>query len=251
MKILVTCKRVADPDARIRVRADGSGIETAGLEYKPNPFDENAIEEALRIKEAQGAEVVVVGVGPEDIDSTIRTFLAMGADRAIRIDGLTDDELDSDLTARIFAAVFRTESPDLFIMGKQAVDGDSNQVAQLTAEYLGLPQACFASKVELLDGKARVTREVDGGLETIDIDLPGIISADLRLNEPRYPGLMGIRRARRKELKVVPVADLEVDTALKVEHFHFEPPPERKGQCTIVETVDELIDKLRNEAKVI
>ena len=251
MKILVTAKRVTDPDARIRLKSDLSGIEMEGVEYKPNPFCENAIEEALKIAEANDGEVVAVSIGPSEVSSTIRTALAMGADRGILVTGLDDVDLDSDLVARIFVKLFEKESPDLFMMGKQAIDGDSNQVGQLLAEYLQLPQACFASEVVLEEGRAKVTREVDGGLETIDVSLPAIVTADLRLNEPRYASLPGIMKAKKKPIEEIAVGDLGVSTDLKVVTLRYENPPAREGGCTFVETADDLVEKLQNEAKVL
>ena len=251
MKILVTAKRVTDPDAKIKLKPDMSGIQTDGVEYKVNPFCENAIEEALKIGQQTGAEVVVVSIGPDEVKQYIRTGLAMGAARGILVSGVDDSQLDSDLTARIFAKVYEKEKPDLFIFGKQAIDGDSNQVAQLVAEYTGLPQACFASKVEVSGAKAAVTREVDGGLETIEVSLPAVISADLRLNEPRYASLPGIMKAKRKPIDELPVSSLGVDMALKVRTLRYENPPTRGGGVTMVESVDDLINKLKNEAKAL
>jgi electron transfer flavoprotein beta subunit len=250
MKILVSTKRVIDPDARIKLKPDGSGLETQSVEYKVNPFDENAIEEALRLKEKAGGEVVLVTIGPEDAVTTLRSGLAMGADRAIRVDA-TDAALDSDLAARILAAVFRKETPDLFLLGKQAVDGDNNQVGQLVAEYLGLPQACFASEVVVKDGEAEVTREVDGGLETIAVRLPAVVTADLRLNEPRFASLPGIMAARKKPVDTLTLAALGIeDAALKVEVVKVEAPPKKQAGKKVA-SVDELLDRLTNEAKVI
>jgi electron transfer flavoprotein beta subunit len=249
VKILVSAKRVTDPDARIRLKADGSGIETTGLEYKVNPFDENAIEQAIQLKESAGGEVVVMSIGPGDVETYIRTGLAMGGDRGIRVES-TDEELDSDSAARLFAAIVEKGQPDLVILGKQAIDGDNNQVAQLLAAYLGWPQACFASKMDVGDGSAKVVREVDGGLETIEVKLPAVFSADLRLNEPRYASLPGIMKARRKPVDVHTAADLGVDVTPKVRTIRLESPPERAAGM-MVESVDQLLDKLRNEAKAL
>ena len=249
MKILVTAKRVTDPDAKIRVKPDGTGIETAGLEYKLNPFCENAVEAAVAIVEKQGGEVVAVTIGSDDAVNNMRTALAMGAERGIHVKA-TDDQLDSDLTARILAKVYQNEKPDLFILGKQAVDGDSTQVGQLVAEYLGLPQACFASKLEVANGKATVLREVDGGLETLELTLPALITADLRLNTPRLPTLPNVLKAKRKVVQAITPAELGVDTGLKVATVGYEAPPQRKGGIK-VKTVAELVEKLRDEAKVI
>lgn len=249
MKILVTAKRVVDPDAKVTVKTDGSGIQTTGLEFKLNPFCENAIEAGIQLVEKHGGEVVVVSIGTEDAIMNMRTALAMGAERGILVKG-SDETLDSDLTARILAKVFELEKPDLFILGKQAVDGDSNQVAQLVAEYLGLPQACFASKIEVMGSKVLVTREVDGGLETLELSMPAIISADLRLNTPRLPTLPNILKAKKKEIKQIDIAELGVDPTLKVETLFYEAPEQRKGGVK-VKTVQELVEKLKNEAKVI
>lgn len=249
MKILVTAKRVTDPDAKIRLKPDGSGIETAGLEYKLNPFCENALEAAISLVEAHGGEAVAVTIGDDDAVQNLRTALAMGAARGIQVKA-TDAELDSDLTARLLAKVFELEKPDLFLLGKQAVDGDSNQVGQLVAEYLGLPQACFASKIQVANGKVLVTREVDGGLETLEVTLPAVITADLRLNQPRLPKLPDILKAKRKEVKTLTPADLGVQMVRKVETVAYEAPPQRAGGVK-VKTVQELVEKLKNEAKVL
>lgn len=253
MKVLVAFKRVIDPDARIKLSADGSAILTESVEYKANPFCENALEEALEIGEEHDAEVVIVTLGGDDTEQTIRAGLAMGAARAIRVD-IEDTDLDSDLAARILAAVYKEEGDvDIFLFGKQAVDGDNNQVAQLVAEYLGLPQACFASEVEVDEdaGEAVVTREVDGGMETIAVKLPCVISADLRLNTPRYAKLPDIMKARRKSIDVMDLDDLDIeDTALKIEVVGFEEPAKRQAGA-LVDSVDELVNKLKNEARVL
>ena len=253
MKVLVAFKRVIDPDARIKLTADGSAVNTESVEYKANPFCENALEAALQIAEEHDAEVVIVTIGGDDTEQTIRAGLAMGAARAIRVD-IEDRELDSDLAARILAAVYKEEGDvDLFLLGKQAVDGDNNQVGQLLAEYLGLPQACFASEITIDGdaGTAVVSREVDGGLETISFTLPGVITADLRLNTPRYAKLPDIMKARRKTIDVKDLDDLGVeDTALKVEVVRLEEPPKRQAGA-LVESVDELVAKLKNEARVL
>ncbi len=253
MKVLVAFKRVIDPDARIKLTSDKTGVDTESVEYKANPFCENALEEALAIKEEHDAEVVLVSLGGEDITQTIRGGLAMGADRAIRVE-IEDTELDSDLAARILAAVYKEEEDvDLFLFGKQAVDGDNNQVPQLVAEYLGLPQACFASEVEVDDDgeNVTVTREVDGGLETLEMPLPAVVSADLRLNTPRYAKLPDIMKARRKTIDEMDLDDLEIeDTALKVEVIELTEPAGREAGV-LVESVDALVDKLKNEARVL
>lgn len=248
MKILVTAKRVTDPDMKIEVKPDGSGIELSSMSFKINPFDEIAIEEALRIKEAKGGEVIVVGIGDSKAITEIRSGLAMGADRGILV--ITKDAVDSYTVARILVKVIEQEQPDIVFLGKQAVDVDDNQVTQLLAEYLGWGQACFASKVELEDGKARVHREVDGGMEVVEIDLPGIISTDLRLNEPRYPKVSDILKADRKEVKEVTPADLGVDVAPRVVVKGFHESPQRQGG-RVVADVAELVKALKEEAKVI
>ena len=249
MKILVTTKRVTDPEANIKLKPDNTGIVTDGIEFKLNPFCENAVEAALQLREAHGGEVVAVSVGPEDAKTYMRTALAMGADRGIMVSG-DDDNLDGDLVARIFAEVYKREQPDVFLLGKQCIDGDSNQVGQLMAEYLGLPQACFASEIEIADGTATVSREVDGGIEVINVDLPAVITADLRLNEPRFYGLPGIIKARKKEILDFTQEELGVSSEIKVATQRYEPPSERQAGV-MVETVSELVEKLQNEAKVL
>ena len=249
MKILVTAKRVTDPDARIKVLDDGTGIDTAGLEYKLNPFCENAIEEAVSLKGKTGAEVIAVTIGDDEAQKTLRNALAMGADRGIHVKA-SDFELDSDLAARILAAVFKKEECDLFILGKQAVDGDSNQVGQLVAQYADVPQACFASKVTLTDSSAVVAREVDGGMETIEVTFPAVITADLRLNEPRLPRLPDVLKAKRKQVDQYTAADLGVDFTMKVETIAYTAPSTRSGGRKVA-SVAELVDLLKNEAKVL
>lgn len=248
MKILVTAKRVTDPDMKIEVKPDGSGIELSSMSFKINPFDEIAVEEALRIREARGGEVVVVGLGGKEALTEIRSGLAMGADRGVLV--LTEGEVDSDAVARLLVKVVEQEEPELVLLGKQAVDVDDNQVAQLLAEYLGWGQACFASKVELEEGRARVHREVDGGIEVVEIELPGIISADLRLNEPRYPRVSDVLKADRKEVQEMTPADLGVDLRPKVVVKGFSEPPRRQGG-RLVADVPELVRALKEEARVI
>ncbi len=251
MKILVTVKRVPDPNSTIKVKPDGSGIVTEGLKYVINPFDEIAIEEGLRIKERlAGTEVVLASIGEKAAQEQLRTGLAMGADRAVLI--LADGALDSLAVARILQKVVENEKPDLVLMGKQAIDDDSNQAGQMLAELLGWPQATFASKVELDSGQNRVTvvREVDGGLETVRMPLPAIITADLRLNEPRYASLPGIMKARKKELKEIPLAELGVDANPKLKLLRVDPPPKRQAGRK-VSSVQELVHLLHTEAKVI
>jgi len=251
VKIFVSAKRVTDPNARIRLNSEGTGIDMTGVEYNVNPFDENAIEAAISLKEANDGEVVVVSIGPQEVETYIRTGLAMGGDRGIRVD-IADEDLDSDLVARTFVKLVERENPDIIFLGKQAIDGDNNQVGQLLSGYLGWPQACFASEFALSDDKssAQVVREVDGGLETVSVSLPAVISADLRLNEPRYASLPGIMKAKRKPIDVLSADDLGLDTTLKVKVLRLENPPSRAAGIK-VESVDELLDKLRNEAKAL
>jgi electron transfer flavoprotein beta subunit len=258
VKILASVKRVPDPETSIKVKPDGSGIVTDNIKWVINPFDEIAIEEALRIKEkVAGSEVVLVSIGgnaaPNDVKEQLRTGLAMGADRAILV--VTDKSLEPLVVARVLAKLVEAEKPDLVVMGKQAIDDDSNAAGQMLAELLGWPQATFASKVELSSDQksAMVTREVDGGLETLSFPLPGIVTADLRLNEPRYASLPGIMKARKKELKEIPIADLEkagLDISPRVELVKMEPPPKRQAGKK-VESVQQLVDLLHTEAKVI
>jgi len=251
VKILVAAKRVPDPNATIKVRPDGTGIATENVKYVVNPFCEIAIEEALRIKEKSGgAEVVLVSIGAKVVSEQLRTGLAMGADRAILV--LSDDDVEPLAVARVIAKLVETEKPDLLLLGKQAIDDDSNVVGQMTAEMLGWAQATFASEVKLADDKASavVTREVDGGLEDVQIQLPAVITADLRLNEPRYASLPGIMKARKKELKEIPIADLGIDLTPRVKILNLAPPPKRQAGKK-VETVQELVQLLHTEAKVI
>lgn len=251
MKTLVTVKRVPDPETTIRVKPDGSGIVTENVKYVINPFDEIAIEEALRIKEKLGGgEVILVSIGAKVVSEQLRTGLAMGADRAIFV--ACDQELDSLAVARLLAKIVEKENPDLLLLGKQAIDDDANQAGQMLAALLGWSQATFASKVELsADQKSvQVTREVDGGLETIAFVLPGIITADLRLNEPRYASLPGIMKARKKEIKEIAVSELGVDTTPRLKIQKLTPPAKKQGGKK-VETVQALVDLLHTEAKVI
>lgn len=251
MKVLVTVKRVPDPETTIRVKSDGSGIETDNIKYVINPFDEIALEEALRIKEKLGSgEVVLVSIGDSVVTEQLRTGLAMGADRAILIG--CDQDLDSLAVARVLAKIVEEESPQLVLMGKQAIDDDANQAGQMLAALLGWPQATFASEVVLSDDQqaVKVTREVDGGLETIGFALPGIITSDLRLNEPRYASLPGIMKARKKEIKEIAAADIGVDITPRLTINSLEPPTQKEAGKK-VETVEELIGLLHDEAKVI
>jgi electron transfer flavoprotein beta subunit len=249
VKIVVPVKRVPDPATTIHVLADGSGIDTNNIKWVINPFDEIAIEEALRIKEKQGSgEVVLLSVGQQNWQEQLRTGLAMGADRAILV--RADQPLDTLALARVMAKIVTDEKPDLTIIGKQAIDDDSNQIAQMLAETLGWPQATFASKVELGGDKCTVVREVDGGLETVAFKLPAVISADLRLNEPRYASLPGIMKARKKELKEIPVDSLGVDLAAHLKVRELKPPAKREAGRKL-ESVAELVKALHSEAKVI
>jgi electron transfer flavoprotein beta subunit len=248
VKILTTVKRVTDPDMKVKIRPDGSGIVTDGVEYKMNSFDEYGVEGAIQLQEAHGGEVVVVSVGPDAATKELRTALAMGADRGILVE--TDEELDSDAVARVLAEIVKKENPDIIIMGKQAVDSDRNQTGQLLAAYIGRPQATFAYSIKIDGEWAIVGREVDGGTSTKRVKLPAVITADLRLNEPRYASLPGIIKAKKKPIDRYTPADLGVDVTPKTRATFFEAPPARAaGQ--IVDSVDTLIAKLRNEAKAL
>lgn len=249
MKILVAVKRVVDYNVKVRVKADQSGVELANVKMSMNPFDEIAVEEALKLKEAgKATEVIAVCAGPAACQETLRTALAMGADRAILIE--TDAELQPLAVAKLLKAVAARESPGLAILGKQAIDDDANQTGQMLAALLDWPQAVFASKVEIGADLAKVTREIDGGLETVEIKLPAIISVDLRLNTPRYATLPNIMKAKKKPLEVVKPADLSVDPMPRLKTLKVSEPDKRKAGV-IVKDVGELIDKLKNEAKVI
>lgn len=248
MKILATVKRVTDPDMKVKIKDDQTGVITEGVEYKMNSFDEYGVEEAIALKEKLGGEVVVVSVGSSAATKELRTAMAMGADRAILVE--TDQELDSDAVARVLVEVIGREEPDLVLMGKQSVDSDRNQTGQLLAAYLGWPQATFAYEVAVADGWATVGREVDGGTSTKRVQLPAVITADLRLNEPRYASLPGIMKAKRKPLETLTPDDLGVDIAPKVKVLKFEAPEEREAG-EVLESVDELIGRLQNEAKVL
>ncbi|NVD42244.1 electron transfer flavoprotein subunit beta/FixA family protein [Ensifer sp. HO-A22] len=254
MKILVTVKRVVDYNVKIRVKADGSGVELANVKMSMNPFDEISVEEALRLKEAGKAdEVVVVSVGPAKAEETLRTALAMGADRAILVE--TEDQVEPLAVAKIVKGVAEVEQPGLIIVGKQAIDDDSNQTGQMLSALLGWAQGTFASKVEIGDGKApestaRVTREVDGGLQTIDIKLPAVVTTDLRLNEPRYASLPNIMKAKKKPLDKKSPADFGVDTTARLKVLKTEEPEGRKAGIK-VKSVAELVEKLKVEAGVL
>jgi electron transfer flavoprotein beta subunit len=249
MKILVPVKRVVDYNVKIRVKPDGSGVELANVKMSMNPFDEISVEEALRLKEAGKAEeVVVVSIGPAKAEETLRTALAMGADRAILIE--TDETVEPLAVAKLLKGVVEAEAPGLVIVGKQAIDDDLNKTGQMLAALLGWGQATFASKLELGADKATVTREVDGGLQTIDVKLPAIVTTDLRLNEPRYASLPNIMKAKKKPLDKKAPADFGVDVAPRLKVLKTEEPGGRKAGIK-VKTVAELVDKLKNEAGVL
>ena len=249
MKILVAVKRVVDYNVKVRVRADGMGVDLANVKMSMNPFDEIAVEEAMRLKEKGVAtEVVVVSCGVAQCQETLRTAMAMGADRAILVE--TDAELQPLAVAKLLKALVDREQPGLVILGKQAIDDDANQTGQMLAALAELPQATFASKIEVADGQALVTREVDGGLETIAVSLPAIVTTDLRLNEPRYVTLPNIMKAKKKPLEVVKPLDLGVDVSPRLQTLKVSEPP-RRGAGIKVPDVAALLDKLRNEAKVI
>jgi electron transfer flavoprotein beta subunit len=249
MKLMVTVKRVVDYNVKVRVKDDHSGIETANVKMSMNPFCEIAVEEAVRLKEkGVVTEVVVVSIGPAQCQETLRTALALGADRAILVK--TDEEIQPLAVAKLLKGVVDKESPDMVIMGKQSIDGDNNQSGQMLAALLDWPQGTFASEVSVTDGKAQVTREIDGGLETVALELPAIVTTDLRLNEPRFASLPNIMKAKRKPLEELTTADLGVDVAARVKTVKVEPPASREAGVK-VESVAELVDKLKNEAKVI
>ena len=247
-KILVGLKRVVDYNVRVRVKADGSGVETDGVKMSINPFDEIALEEALRIKESGAAsEIVVVSIGTAESQQQLRTGLAMGADRAILVE--TAESVDALSCARALLAIVERESPSLVILGKQAIDDDNNQTGQMLAALWERPQATFASEVKLDGDTARVTREIDIGLETIDIDLPAVITTDLRLNEPRYVKLPDIMKAKKKLLDVVPLPDLEITAAPAISETAYEPPAERQ-KGIMVDDVATLVAMLKDKGLV-
>ncbi|NBO20240.1 MAG: electron transfer flavoprotein subunit beta/FixA family protein [Proteobacteria bacterium] len=249
MKIFVPIKRVPDYQAKIKVKNDGSGIETDGIKWIVNPFDEIAVEEALRIKErGAAAEVVVATIGPDDAATQLRYVMAMGADSGVHVK--YDGEVDSALAAQVLAELVKKDQYGLIIMGKQAIDSDASQTPQLLAQRLGLPQACFASKLVLEAGAALVTREVDGGLETIKVAMPCVVSTDLRLNEPRYASLPGIMKAKKKPLTEMALSDLGIAPAVSLKVHRMSPPPVRQGGRK-VGSVEELVAVLSKEAKVI
>jgi electron transfer flavoprotein beta subunit len=249
MKALVSVKRVVDYNVKVRVKADGTGVETANVKMSMNPFDEIAVEEAVRLKEAGVVtEIVAVSAGVQACQETLRTALAIGADRAILVE--TDAELQPLAVAKLLKAVCAKENPQIVILGKQAIDDDANQTGQMLAALLGRPQATFASKVKIEGGKAQVTREVDGGLETIAIPLPAILTTDLRLNEPRYVTLPNIMKAKKKPLETLKPEALGVDVKPRLATLKVVEPPKRKAGIKVPDA-KALVDKLRNEAKVI
>lgn len=249
MKALVAVKRVVDSNIRVRVRSDGTAVDTTNLKMAINPFDEIAVEEAVRLKEAGVvSEIVAVSLGVAACQDTLRTALAMGADRAILVE--TDVELQPLAVAKLLKEVVLKEAPQLVILGKQAIDDDANQTGQMLAALLKWPQATFASRIVIADGKAEVTREVDGGLETIAVPLPALVTADLRLNTPRYTTLPGIMKAKKKPLETMAATALGVDITPRLRTLKVEEPPKRKGGV-IAADVQDLINKLKNEARVI
>ena len=249
MKILVAVKRVIDFNVKIRVTADKTGVETANVKMSMNPFDEIGVEEAVRLKEGGGAsEIVAVSMGAQQCQETIRTALAMGADRGIHV--LSDAELQPLAVAKLLKALIEKEQPQLVILGKQAIDDDSNQTGQMLAALLGWAQGTFASKVKLDGGKAMVTREIDGGLETVELKLPAVVTTDLRLNEPRYASLPNIMKAKKKPIEQVTPEALKVDVAPRLKTLKVEEPAKRQGGKKVA-SAQELVDKLKNEARVI
>jgi electron transfer flavoprotein beta subunit len=249
MKILVTVKRVVDYNVKVRVKSDGSGVDIANVKMSMNPFDEIAVEEAVRLKEAGIAtEIVAVSCGVPQCQETLRTAMAIGADRGILVE--TDVELQPLAVAKLLKAVADKEKPNLIIVGKQAIDDDANQTGQMLAALLDIPQGAFASRLKIADGRADVTREVDGGLETISISLPAVVTADLRLNEPRYVTLPNIMKAKKKSLETIRPADLGVDVTPRLKTLKVTEPPARKAGIKVPD-VATLVAKLKNEAKAI
>ena len=249
MKILVPIKRVVDYNVNVRPKADESGVDLNNVKMAINPFCEIAVEEAVRLKEAGSAsEIIAVTVGAENAQEQLRTALALGADRAILVE--TDLEVEPLGISKVQKAIVEKESPNLIVMGKQAIDGDNNQTGQMLAALMNYPQATFASELKIEGEKAVVTREVDGGLQTITINLPAVVKSDLRLNEPRYASLPNIMKAKQKPLEIINSDDLGVDLNPRISTLKVSPPPEREAGI-IVESVDQLVEKLKNEAKVI
>jgi electron transfer flavoprotein beta subunit len=249
MKVLVPIKRVIDYNVKVRVKTDNSDVDLANTKMSINPFCEIAVEEAVRLKEAGTAtEVIAVSIGNKSCQEQLRTALALGADRAIQIE--TDESLDALNIAKLLQKVVDEEQPQLVILGKQSIDSDNNQTGQMLAALTGLPQGTFASAVNVEGDKVNVTREVDGGLQTVALNLPAIVTTDLRLNEPRYASLPNIMKAKRKPLAVKPVADFGLDLSARTKLLKVTPPAQRQAGI-VVESIDELVEKLKNEAKVI
>jgi electron transfer flavoprotein beta subunit len=249
MKVIVPVKRVVDYNVKVRVKSDGTGVDIANVKMSMNPFDEIAVEEAVRLKEkGVVTEVIAVSCGVSQCSETLRTAMAIGADRAILVE--TAEELQPLAVAKLLKALFDKEQPGLVILGKQAIDDDCNQTGQMLASLADLPQGTFASKVEVADGKVNVTREVDGGLETLSLSLPAIVTTDLRLNEPRYVTLPNIMKAKKKQLDILKPEDLGVDVSPRIKTLKVSEPPKR-GAGVKVPDVATLVDKLKNEAKVI
>lgn len=249
MKILVAVKRVVDYNVKVRPKSDGTGVDIANAKMSINPFCEIAVEEAVRLKEKGVAtEIVVVSMGPKQSQEQIRTAMALGADRGILVE--TDAELQPLAIAKCLKAIVEKENPDIIIIGKQSIDGDNNQTGQMLGALTGLAQGTFASEVEVADGKVSVIREVDGGLQTVALNLPAIVTTDLRLNEPRYASLPNIMKAKKKPLDITTPEELGVDAAPRVQTLKVEPPAERQAGIKVAD-VAELVDKLKNEAKVL
>ena len=249
MKILVAVKRVIDYNVQIRVKEDGSGVVTDNVKMSTNPPDDNAIEEAVKIKEAgKASEIIAVTVGEEKAQETVRKALAVGADRGIHVK--VDNVLEPLAVSKILKKIVEKENPDLVFMGKQAIDDDCNQTGQMLAAHLNWPQATFTSKVNLKDKSVEIVREIDEGLETVEVNLPAVVTCDLRLNEPRYASLPNIMKAKKKPIEQINASDLGVDTNPRIEHIKIEEPPKRKAGIKVA-SVEELVQKLKNEAKVI
>jgi electron transfer flavoprotein beta subunit len=249
MKVLVAVKRVVDYNVKVRPKSDGTGVDLANAKMSINPFCEIAVEEAVRLKEKGiASEVIVVSMGEKACQEQIRTALALGADRGILVE--TSDELQPLAIAKLLKAIVEKEQPELLILGKQSIDGDNNQTGQMVAALTGMAQGTFANEVAVADGKAVVSREIDGGLQTVELSLPAVVTTDLRLNEPRYASLPNIMKAKKKPLEVVAPADLGVEVVASVKTLSVEPPAERQAGIK-VETVAELVEKLKTEAKVI
>ena len=249
MKILIAVKRVIDYNVKIRVKPDQAGVETANVKMSMNPFDEIAVEEGVRLRENGSAdELIAISIGPKQVQETIRTALAMGADRGVHV--LIDEEVEPLGVAKILHAVAIKESPDLIILGKQAIDDDSNQTGQMLAALLDWPQGTFTSELKIENNSAQITREIDGGLETLNLNLPAIITTDLRLNTPRYASLPNIMKAKKKQIDEIIPADLDVNISNRLTTIKVEEPPTREAGV-IVEDIDQLVDKLKNEAKII